>query len=657
MQYRKFYISVLFILIAGAADAQTSVIDSLRRNVYAAKNEEQKLSAYLALCEEYQSLNRDSLDIYAPAIREMAAKSKSQRHKSLAELAYANWYYRWGWSDSALVFIEPEFSKNPVTNAATRDIYFKLSRAKAAYYGSKSRFAEALEVLYKILPEAEKYKDSLTTGLVCNTIGSITIARQQPAAAISWINRAILIAGNKSDRFAQLLAPSFVNAGYAYALMGKMDSAEYFINKALPFCRQVQNLNYIATALRIQTIIYSNTNRFDEAEKAMLEMIDVRAKTAPASFIVEDNLQLADFYANAGQLDKAIKVCLDNLVKGDITKAGESPNPVISNDPKVRVTFLEALAGYYKKAGRSDDYQASLEELVEAKDSLYAANSVEAIAELQTKYEVQRKENTILQQKYGLQRKNFLFYGSMAFTAILLVIAFALFRNYRKKQKIKVNLMMAEEKKYAEEAVKQAEEKERVRIASDLHDNLGAYAASMASNLSYIHLQDTDEGSKNAFKELSNNSNAIISQLNDTIWVLKKDTLTLTAISDRLKTFISRIQKSYPDIYIEVNEKISVDYALPSSQAFHLYRILQEAVNNSLKHSKGNNINITIFASDGWTAEVEDDGVGITKEVESSDGGNGLQNMKDRCREAGWEISWEQKQDRGTTVKIKSAAN
>lgn len=657
MRFHKFYISVLSILMAATVDAQTPVIDSLRRNVYAAKNEGQKLSAYLALCEEYQSLNRDSLDIYAPLIREMAAKSKSQRYKSLAELAYANWYYRWGWSDSALVFIEPEFSKNPVTNEATRDIYFKLSRAKAAYFGSKSRFAEALEVLYKILPEAEKYKDSLTTGFVCNTIGSITIARQQPAAAVSWINRAILIGNSNSDRFAQLLAPAYVNAGYAYASLGKMDSAEYFIDKGLPFCRRVQNLNYIATAYRIQTIIYTNTNRIKDAEKAMLEMIDVRAKTSPASFIVEDNLQLAEFYANSGQIDKAIKVCRDNLMKGDHTNADGAVNTVISNDPKVRVTFLEALAGYYKKAGRSEEYQASLEELVEAKDSLYAANSVEAIAELQTQYEVQKKENTILQQKYDLQRKNFLFYGSMALTVVLLVIAFALFRSYRRKQKIKVNLMMEEEKKYAEEAIRQAEEKERVRIASDLHDNLGAYAASMASNLGYIQLHDTDEGSKNAFKELGNNSNAIISQLNDTIWVLKKDTLALTAISDRLKTFISRIQKSYPGMNIEVNEKINMDYALPSSQAFHLYRILQEAVNNSLKHSKGKNIIVTISAANGWTAVVEDDGVGISESVESSDGGNGLQHMKDRCREAGWEISWEQKQDRGTTVKITSAAN
>ncbi|MFZ1370535.1 MAG: hypothetical protein WAR78_09130 [Ferruginibacter sp.] len=490
MCYIKFYISVLFMTTVVTVSAQTAVIDSLRRNVYTAKNDEQKLSAFLDLCEEYQSLNRDSLDIYAPLIRELAAKSKNQLSKSLAELAYANWYFRWGWSDSALVFIEPEFNKNPVTNEATRDIYFKLSRAKAAFYGSKSRFAEALEVLYKILPEAEKYKDSLTTGLVCNTIGSITIARQQPEAAISWINRAILIGANNHNRFAKLLAPSFVNAGYAYASMGKMDSAEYFISKALPFCRQVQNLNYLATALRVQTIIYSNTNRFTDAEKAMLEMMEVRAKTSPASFIVEDNLQLADFYASAGQLDKAIKVCLDNLVKGDITKAGEGPNPVISNDPKVRVLFLEALAGYYKKAGRSVDYQASLEELVEAKDSLYAANSAEAIAELQTNYEVQKKENTILSQKYDLQQKNFLFYGSMALTLILLVIAFALFRNYRRKQKIKVNLMMEEEKKHGEEAVKQAEEKERTRIAADLHDNLGAYATAIRADVEKI----TDNG-------------------------------------------------------------------------------------------------------------------------------------------------------------------
>jgi signal transduction histidine kinase len=626
--------------------SQTDRIDSLRKKLYAARSDEEKLLAYLDLAEEYPSLNRDSFDVYGPVIKELAMRSRNPMQKSLAELAYANWYYRWGWSDSALVFIEPELAKNPVDEPATRDIYFKLARAKAMYLGSKSRYAEALEVLYRLLSAAEKYRDTSTIGLSCNTIGSVEIARKLPQQGLGWIKRAISIGSNRIE----VLAPAYINAGYAYASIGKSDSAEFYINKGLPLCRQLQNLHYIATALRIQTNIYTSLRRYADAEKALLEMMAIRQKLSSASILVEDNLQLAEFYANSGQLSKAIEICKNNLKKGNIVSAGNGTAEVFTNDPKVRVTFLEKLAAYYKQAGDMNEYYVSLEELVSAKDSLYAANSAEAIAELQTKYEVQKKENTILQQKFDLQRKNFLFYGSLALTILLLVTGFILFSTYKKRQKTRVAMLMEEERK-------QAQERERVRIASDLHDNLGAYAASMASNIGYIHVPDADEKTRNALQELSNNSGAIISQLNDTIWALKKDELSLTAISDRIKSFISRIRKSYPDISIDVEENISNDVLLPSFQAFHLYRILQEAINNALKHSRAKNIVVNIDAGNSWEVNIRDDGRGFVFEEVIGNSGNGLAHMMERSREVKWKISWEKTNPSGTLVKISPTTN
>ncbi|MFT3678724.1 MAG: histidine kinase [Ferruginibacter sp.] len=652
----KRYIVLFLCIIASSVSAQTAIIDSLHKNVYAAKNDQQKLEALLALCEQYQSLQRDSLDLYAPEVAELAAKSNNKKYKSLAALVNSNWYQRWGWADSALAFLEPEFSKNPVDNSETRDIYFKISRAKAMSLGSKSRLAEALEVLYKMLPEAEKYKDTLTIGLTCNTIGSITIARQQPKEAIAWMQRAIDISG-KSKRFEEVLAPAYLNMANAYVQLGKPDAAEYYIHAGLPLCQKIQNLYYTATALRIQANIYKNARKYPAAEKALLEMMAIRKKINPENFFVEDNLQLADFYANSGQIEKAIAICEENLNKGDLHSVSNNETRTFNNDPKIRMDYLEVLAQYYKQANKLTNYQSTLEELIAAKDSFYAANSAEAIAELQTKYDVQKKEITILQQKIDLQRQNFMFYGLLLLTSILIIAGVILFSNYRKKQLQKTALMMLEEKKQAGEAIKKAEEKERVRIASDLHDNLGAYAAALVSNINYIDIPDTDEKNRTALAELAGNSNAIISQLNDTIWVLKKDALNLTAISDRIKNFIAKINKSYPDMQIEVSENIETDHLLPSSQAFHLYSIIQEAINNALKHSKGNFILVKFEASGSWTVTIQDNGNGLQGNERTKNSGNGLSNMKRRSDEAGWYISWTKRPDEhGTLVTIHSAA-
>jgi len=106
-----------------------------------------------------------------------------------------------------------------------------------------------------------------------------------------------------------------------------------------------------------------------------------------------------------------------------------------------------------------------------------------------------------------------------------------------------------------------------------------------------------------------------------------------------------------------VEEQIETDHKLPSSQAFHLYRVLQEAINNALKHSNGKNIMVTITGNTGWKASVRDDGSGMDNNKLSPLGGNGLQNMRARCKEAGWDISWHTGEAGGTSVGIVPTTN
>ena len=657
MCYRKYHIVLIITLFPVFVNAQTRTIDSLRKKLWATKDESNRLGILLSLCEEYQSLNRDTLYAYAIEARDLAATQKNKKQVSLAALALANAYMQWGWVDSALASIEPEIPLNPVIDPTTRDIYFKLTRQKAMCYGNKSDFEKALAIFFPLLSEAEIYKDTLNMGGIMNTVGSIAIARGEPAEALKWINKAITfsIAGPK---YFPVLAAVYVNAANAYNQIEKTDSAFYFIQKSIPICRKLENLNYLATALRVQTSLMTKKGRLDEAEASLKEMISIRRLTSVGEFFVDDNLQLADFYANTGQLDKAIAFCKKQLQTGNVYDTAAKESATFTNDPKMRLAYFQALSKYYKQAGMYPEYQETLEQIIAAKDSFYVANSAQAIADAEAKYEVQKKENTILQQKYGLQRKNFFIYGAFGLLALALITVYFIFRDYRRRQRLKMTLALAEEKRITINAVKAAEEKERVRIAADLHDNLGAYAASLSSNLGYIQPLDKESAMSNAFRELNNNSNAIISELNDTIWVLKKEALSLTAISDRIKVFINRIQKSYPDMHIEVEEQIKTDYQLPSSQAFHLYRVLQEAINNALKHSKGKNIKVIITADKNWNVSVADDGDGIDlSKGDAGDGGNGLNNMKERCKEAGWVISWEKTDSGGTTVRILPTTN
>ena len=212
--------------------------------------------------------------------------------------------------------------------------------------------------------------------------------------------------------------------------------------------------------------------------------------------------------------------------------------------------------------------------------------------------------------------------------------------------------MLSEEKLLAVQSVKEAEEHERKRIAADLHDNLGAFAAAIASNVSQIQQAGNSEA---ALQELNVNAQSIVSQLNDTIWVLKKDNLSLTAISDRIKTFIQRIRFSYPHINIDVTEHINTDMLLPPAQAFNLYQIAKEAIINSLKHSSAKNVRVYFESEKEWKIIISDDGTGVSAFEKHFGNGNGLINMKKRTAESGWQIDWLENSPNGTRVIVNPA--
>ncbi len=645
---------IIWLGFAGNSLAQTKMIDSLQQQVYRAGNERQKLDAMIRLCDEYKSLERDTLDYYVFQARALAAKAGNQRQKDLAELAVAYDYIRWGWTDSVLVTVEPLIERNKVTDARARDIYFKASRLKALSYAMHSRYQEGLAELYKIVKEAETFGDTLTLGENINTIGSVALARNQPKDALTWLTRALAFS-TMDPGYRSVKAAVYVNMADAWHQLGKTDSAGFYIEKGISLFKETQNLSNLALALQRQSVIFIAAHKLDSAESALKQMMAVRKMSGDSASYQDDNISLVDFYIQTNQVEKAIQLCQRALKSGDLHMENNGVSQTFTNNINLRLVYYEALARCYKITGDTKLYQQYLEDIIAAKDSFYSYNSAKAIAELETQYEVQKKENTIIQQKLDIVRKNNRFYTFLGIAFFIAILSWIMFSDYKKREKLKMALMLEKEKDLAVQSVAKAEENERKRIAADLHDNLGAYAASIVSNIDLITPRNGEQTSQTAIQELRNNSRAMVSQINDTIWALKKDSLSLTVISDRLKVFIQRIQASYPNVIINVVEKIDHDFVLSPSHAFHLFRIVQEAINNALRHSRAREITVEIQSNiSGWEMKIADDGSGIKS---GSIHGNGLINMKQRALESGWGIEWIAGDIKGTQVVISPTTN
>jgi len=436
----------------------------------------------------------------------------------------------------------------------------------------------------------------------------------------------------------------FANLALNYNGLGKTDSAFYFIDKAVRYSRTNENLFALSNSLAIQAQLYVLSGQNKKAEQPLKEVVEIRKLIGDPFYIVSDMSQLAMYYARNGQPEKGIDLC----------KKGIAIANQFHLDTKLFFLY-GTLADNYKALGDEVNYAKTLEKIIVLKDSVYQANSAHSLAEMQTKYELQKKENIIIQQKLGLIEKNYFIYGSLILLLLSLISGFLIFKGFRKRQQLKMQLMQEEEKRLSAQAVTAAEETERKRIAADLHDNLGAYAASIASNIDYLKIAQTDKQNATALKELQNNSQSMVAQLSDTIWALKKDAYPLTAISDRVKIFIQKIQSSYPDIIIDVIEEIPTDHVLSPAQAFHLFQTMQEGIINALRHSGAKHVTVIIGGDEHWRVSINDDGKGFSQNSIVS--GSGLYNMKARSKEAGWNIHWQQNNGNGTSVIITSTAN
>ena len=638
---------VMFAFFCEKTGAQTPLIDSLKKKISLTDLSAKRLDAILALCEYRQSLHADTLSYYATIARKIATDLNEKTKLELADFFIANSLSRKGELEKSREITDESLQKLSYKN--NKNAYVKFCLQQGQLFMRENKYKEALEVFFKLLTESEEEHDTLAQINAKNNIGWVNMEMGRNAVAIEWFYKTLSTPHSVTPDYFSVV---YSNMAASYNELNKNDSAEYFVKKAVALNRQkMNNLQFMANALAIEADIFIDTKRAHLAEVPLNEVVAIRKLIGEPFYIVSDMMQLALYYSSINQPQKGIVQCNEGIAMA--RKFGL--------DAKLPILY-GALAENYKAAGNYQKYAETLQQVIALKDSLYEKNSAESLVELQTRYNFQKVQNTIIKQQlditkkdYDLTRKNYLLYGSALITFLLLVTAYFIFKNYRRKQKMRMELLLQNQKNKATMEVVEAKETERKRIAADLHDNLGAYAASIASNIDHIKILSTDAATEKAIQELRNNSQAIVSQLNDTIWVMKKDALSLTAISDRLKIFIQRMQSSYPHLKMDVIEKINEDHLLPPSHAFHLFQVLQEAINNAVRHSGGNQVTVSIESNGSWKITISDNGKGFEGSPDKE--GNGLSNMKNRAIESGWNIQWQSELPGGTTVIISPTTN
>ncbi|UFH54059.1 7TM-DISM domain-containing protein [Spirosoma sp. KNUC1025] len=200
---------------------------------------------------------------------------------------------------------------------------------------------------------------------------------------------------------------------------------------------------------------------------------------------------------------------------------------------------------------------------------------------------------------------------------------------------------------------------EKERIARDLHDNVGAHLAFVVTNLSHISDQAEKQPVLNGrqwsgqLRTIVKYTREAVKLLRETIWAIHQENFTVEEFSDRLNQYINRYVQETDGLHVDAQITGSQTQRLSSAQVLNLFRIVQEALNNVIKHAQATQATVQLHVqSDGHiNLRIHDNGRGFSWPNSAvTEPHYGLQNMQSRAKELGG--TFRMIADEGTTVEV-----
>ncbi len=197
-------------------------------------------------------------------------------------------------------------------------------------------------------------------------------------------------------------------------------------------------------------------------------------------------------------------------------------------------------------------------------------------------------------------------------------------------------------------------ERLRIKLAADLHDNIGSSLTeiSILSEVISKKIKTEDESVKKSLNMISTSSRNLIDNMSDIVWLVNPKRDSLYDLILRLRDTYSELS-SYTSIsFRSENIKSLERVSLSMEHRQHLYLIFKEAINNCITHSSCSEITLDASVKGSkLQMTLKDNGSGFSPD-EISNGGNGLNNIKDRAKNIGGNLNIHSKLGEGTTIQF-----
>ncbi len=495
---------------------------------------------------------------------------------------------------------------------------------------------------HKALSELENSGDSEKLGLLYDDMARIFRKLHQPERALGFYDKALELyeASNDLEGIARINNESGVVFRDDY---NDYEEAKRRFEKSLKI--QTQRKDTLGIGYSLEFLGYNELmqKNYASAESYLKQALEVRKKG-------KDDFALMLNYTALGEYYKATK---NYSVSNEyFQKSNEVAQKI--KFPDIQQYNYQQITDNFESQGNYAEAYKSLKAFNVLNDSLYNAEKLKNVEEITTKYETAEKEKQILQHKAAITNRNFWIFGLVTLAVIIGLMGFLLY-----KQQVLKNIRQQKdnELKLALEKIESQNrlQEQRLAISRDLHDNIGAQLSFIVSAIDTIKYYVNDKNDKltEKLENIGAFAKETIQELRDTIWAMNKSDIMLKDLQSRIANFIEKAKQSQYNINIsvEADKSISADLKFTALQGLNIFRIIQEATNNSLKYAEANHIQIQISQKENnVNFLVQDDGKGFVEtEVEA---GNGLLNMRKRAEELGGELILLSEAGKGTSVSF-----
>ncbi|WP_176954338.1 tetratricopeptide repeat-containing sensor histidine kinase [Niabella drilacis] len=631
---RQFLLSALLLFTFFGAFAQEQELRALKRQLETTADYKQKADVLFEIAKSYQNIHPDSSYVFALQLEMLAGTQKDQQRQCEAQLLIAQYLAGAGRAQEGLAICESVMRQWQMEGKIA-DWVVDFWRLKGGCLMQLNKQQAALTTFYELLKISEKTGSIYGRVAAITNIGWVYMELFQYDKAIAEFNTAKSLA----ERHKREVPPHYVpkiynNLASCYGEKGEMDSAYLYTNRSISTALNINDYSTAANGLNILGTALMEEKKYRQALQKLLQAKPLRQKVGNLFFIVSDMATLATLYNAMGETEEGIKTSREALAIARENKI----------EGKLPMLYL-SLADGYEKTGNYREAAGTYKLLGSLKDTLFEKANSEAIANMRVQYETEKKEseNKLLKNENALKEarisnKNRTIYILVASALLVAALMFGWVMRIRLRRR------EGELKAIADL------QKEKERIARDLHDNVGG-------QLSYIiyALDGFNEESREKRAEITGNIHLsvrnVISSLRETIWAIRDTNISLPDFSDKLKLYARNLFVRN-NVKIAFNENIRSEKELNALLGLNLYRICQEILTNAFKYSRATEIKVNVQSdTDTLLIEIGDNGIGFDARQQRAES-YGLQNIQKRAQEFGIALVLETAGGRGTCYRL-----